>query len=340
MEKGDPQPGNAAVIPQRKSTSVIDEIQQFIRKTSQDYAIIYVLAILVLVLSIIANNFLTVENILNVFRQASIFGILAAGEYFVIISGMIDLSIGSTLGLAGIMFALVVKKFGLEMIPLGILAALVSGLAVGWINGFTVSRMRIPPFIATLGTMLVVRGVVYLTTGAYPIVSLGSGFDYIGRGFILGIPVPVIIMGIVFLITVILSERKKTGRFFYAIGGNEEAAYLSGINVRKYKNLAFIVCGIMSAIAGIILTSRMASGQPNAGISYEFEAIIAVVLGGVSFSGGKGKALGVLFGTLFTAMLINGMTLMNINPFTQQIIKGAVFILAIWVDVLRNTQKR
>jgi len=323
-----------------QTTQPLPALKQFFRRTSQDYAIVYVLGLLIIILSFTARNFLTVENFLNVLRQASIFGILAAGEYFVIIAGMIDLSIGSILALSGIVFAIIVKQFGVEMIPLAVLASLLVGLIVGWINGFTVANLKIPPFIATLGTMLVVRGVVYVTTGAYPIVSLGSGFDYIGRGFIIGIPVPVIIMGIIFAITAILAEKKKTGRFFYAIGGNEEAAYLSGINIKKYKTLAFVVCGIMSAVAGIILTSRMASGQPNSGIGYEFEAIIAVVLGGVSFSGGKGKALGVLFGTLFTAMLINGMTLMNINPFIQQIIKGTVFILAIWVDVIRNSAKR
>jgi ribose transport system permease protein len=179
-----------------------------------------------------------------------------------------------------------------------------------------------------------------MTTNAYPIVSLDKGFNFIGRGFVLGIPFPVLILGIVYVVSIVLSERKKTGRFFYAIGGNEEAAYLSGINVANVKTLSFVVCGLMAGIAGIILMSRLDSGQPNAAIGYEFEAIIAVVLGGVSFSGGKGKALNVLFGTLFIAMLVNGMTLMNINPFAQQIIKGVVFIVAIWNDVLRNRVAR
>ncbi len=148
------------------------------------------------------------------------------------------------------------------------------------------------------------------------------------------------ILLIVYLASIILSERIKTGRFLYAVGGNEEAAYLSGIRVGWMKIIAFMLCGLMAAIAGMILMSRLDSGQPNAGIGYEFEAIIAVVLGGVSFSGGKGKALNVLFGTLFIAMLVNGMTLMNVNPFMQQIIKGVVFVIAIWNDVLRNQTKR
>ncbi len=226
------------------------------------------------------------------------------------------------------------------MLPLAILAGLVSGIVVGWINGFLVAKLKIPAFIATLGSYLYVRGIVYMSTNAYPIVSLDEGYNFIGRGFIFGIPFPVIIMALVYVVAIILSEKKKLGRFFYAIGGNEEAAYLSGIKSDRIKTLAYIVCGFMAAVAGIILMSRLGSGQPNAAIGYEFEAIIAVVLGGVSFSGGKGKALNVLFGTLFIAMLVNGMTIMNINPFAQQIIKGVVFILAIWNDVVRNKPAR
>jgi ribose transport system permease protein len=253
---------------------------------------------------------------------------------------MIDLSIGSTAALSGILFAMIIKAGGIASMPWAILVGLLIGAAVGFINGFLVSKLKIPPFIATLGTYLAVRGCVYMATNAYPIVDLDKGFGYIGRGFILGIPFPVLIMVIIYIISIALSEKTKTGRFFYALGGNEEAAYLSGINITRMKILGYMVCGLMAAIAGIILMSRLASGQPNAGIGYEFEAIIAVVLGGVSFSGGKGKALNVLFGTLFIAMLVNGMTLMNVNPFAQQIIKGVVFIIAIWNDVLRNQTKR
>ncbi len=323
-----------------KKPGFIAGIRGFIKKSSQDYAIIYILLGLTILLSITANNFLSLNNMVNVFRQSAIFGILAAGEFFVIISGMIDLSISSTAALSGILFAMIIKAGGIQMLPLAILAGLVSGIVVGWINGFLVAKLKIPAFIATLGSYLYVRGIVYMSTNAYPIVSLDEGYNFIGRGFIFGIPFPVIIMALVYVVAIILSEKKKLGRFFYAIGGNEEAAYLSGIKSDRIKTLAYIVCGFMAAVAGIILMSRLGSGQPNAAIGYEFEAIIAVVLGGVSFSGGKGKALNVLFGTLFIAMLVNGMTIMNINPFAQQIIKGVVFILAIWNDVLRNKPAR
>lgn len=317
-------------------SSARSEIRTFISRSSQEYAIIYMLLGLFILLSFTADNFLSLNNMVNVFRQSAIFGILAAGQFFVIISGMIDLSVSSIAALAGIIFAMIIKAAGVALWPVAIVAGLLAGTLVGIINGLLVSKLEIPPFIATLGSYLYVRGIVYMSTNAYPIVSLEEGYDFIGRGFVFGIPFPVLVMAIIYIISIVLSEKKKIGRYFYAIGGNEEAAYLSGINSSKIKTLAFAVCGLMASVAGIILMSRLGSGQPNAAIGYEFEAIIAVVLGGVSFSGGKGKALNVLFGTLFIAMLVNGMTIMNINPFAQQIIKGVVFILAIWNDVLRN----
>jgi ribose/xylose/arabinose/galactoside ABC-type transport system permease subunit len=316
--------------------SIAKSIRDFLLFSTREYAIIYMLLGLFILLSLKAQNFLSLNNMVNVFRQSAIFGILAAGEFFVIISGMIDLSVSSTAALSGILFAMIFKAGGVAMAPVAIIAGLLAGILVGLINGLLVSKLEIPPFIATLGSYLYVRGIVYMSTNAYPIVSLVDEYKFLGRGFVLGIPVPVIFMVIVFIVSIVLSERKKLGRYFYAIGGNEEAAYLSGIDSVKIKTLAFTVAGLMSAIAGIILMSRLGSGQPNAAIGYEFEAIIAVVLGGVSFSGGKGKALNVFFGTIFVAMLVNGMTILNINPFAQQIIKGVVFIIAIWADVLRN----
>jgi ribose transport system permease protein len=324
----------------KSQNNQIRNFQSFVSKSSKEYAIVYILLGLFIILSFSAKSFLTTDNLINVIRQGSIFGILAAGEFFVIISGMIDLSVGSTAALSGILFAMIIKAGGQTSIPFAILAGLLIGISVGLINGYLTSRIRIPPFIATLGTYLAVRGSVYVITNAYPIIDLVKAYTFFGRGFIIGIPFPVIVMLIVYVVSIIISERKKTGRFFYAVGGNEEAAYLSGINVKNTKLLAYVICGFMASIAGIILMSRLGTGQPNAAIGYEFEAIIAVVLGGVSFSGGKGKAINVLFGTMFIAMLVNGMTLMNVNSFAQQIIKGVVFIIAIWNDVLRNRTER
>jgi ribose transport system permease protein len=265
---------------------------------------------------------------------------LAAGEFFVIIAGMIDLSVASTLALSGIFYAMILKTFGIAFMPLAILAALVVGLLVGLFNGIIVSRFNIPAFITTLGSMLIVRGIVYLSTNSYPITGLPEGADYVGRGWLFGLPFPIFIVAIVYIFAIIFSEKKRSGRFLFAIGGNAEAARLSGINVKRYQTLAYVLCGIISAVSGIIMAGRLGSGHPNAGLNYEFEAIIAVVIGGVSFSGGKGKALGVLFGAFFMTMFLNGMTLLAVDSNVQNVIKGFVFILAIGVDVLRNREKK
>ena len=235
---------------------------------------------------------------------------------------------------------MVIKAGGIALLPVAILAALAVGLIVGLVNGVVVAQFHIPPFITTLGMMLIVRGTVYLVTNSYPITSLPEGFNYVGRGWLFGLPFPIFIVAIVYIFAILFSEKKRAGRFMFAVGGNEEAAALSGINTQKYKMLAYAMCGVISAIAGIIMAGRLDSGHPNAGLNYEFEAIIAVVIGGVSFSGGKGKALGVLFGAFFMTMMLNGMTLLSIDSNIQNVIKGVVFILAIGWDVFRNRSKK
>jgi ribose transport system permease protein len=266
-------------------------------------------------------------------------GIVAAGQFFAIVTGLIDLSVGSTVALAGITYAALFKIGGTEFMAVAILGALLVGLVVGIINGSLIAYLRLTPFIATLGMMLVIRGAIYVATGAQPIFGFTKGFNYPGRGWILGIPVPVIIMFILYIILIIFAERKRAGRFLYAIGGNTDAAYLSGINVRRYKVLALVICGVLCAIAGIILAGRLDSGQPNAGEGdLLFDSIIAVVIGGVSFTGGKGKLLGVLFGALFMTILSNGMTLLGTDSYVQQVAKGVIFIFAIALDVFRNRE--
>lgn len=322
------------------SQKITQKLKQFFTQSSQDYAIFYALVVLFIIMSIIADTFFSVENISNIVRQTAIVGIMAAGEFFVITAGMIDLSVGSTLAMSGIVFAAILKSGGIEMMLVAILAGIGVGLLIGLINGIITSCFHIPPFITTLGTMLIVRGVVQASTNSYPIAGLPDGVEYLGRGFLFGIPVPVYIMIAVFIIAKIIAEKKKSGRFMYAIGGNEEAAYLSGIKVNKYKILAYVICGIMAGISGIIMVSRLTSGQPKAGVGYEFEAIIAVIIGGVSFAGGKGKVLSVLIGALFVSTLITGLRIMNVDTNFQDITKGVVFILAIGIDVLRNRSKK
>ena len=321
------------------------KLKNFVRDSSKNFAIVYVviglIIILIFVTRFVLNSyvFLGYENIINILRQVSVVGIVAAGQFFAIVTGLIDLSVGSTVALAGITYAAIFKIGGTEFMALAILGAILVGLVVGIINGSLIAYLRLTPFIATLGMMLVVRGAIYVATGAQPIFGFPKAFNYMGRGWIAGIPVPVIIMFIAYIILIIFAERKRAGRFLYAIGGNADAAYLSGINVKRYKMLALVICGVLCALAGMILAGRLDSGQPNAGEGdLLFDSIIAVVIGGVSFTGGKGKLLGVLFGALFMTILSNGMTLLGIDSYVQQVAKGIIFIFAIALDVFRNKE--
>jgi ribose transport system permease protein len=319
------------------------KFKDFISDTSKRFAIIYVVVGLIFFLWIItrlvlgSNVFLGSANIINILRQVSVVGIVAAGQFFAIVTGLIDLSVGSTVAMTGIIYAAIFKAGGTEFMAVALLGALFVGLIIGLINGALIAYFRLTPFIATLGMMLIVRGAIYVGTGAQPIFGFERLYNYPGRGWILGIPVPVIIMFVLYIILIIFAERNRAGRHLYAIGGNNVVAYLSGINIKSYKMLALVLCGVLCAVAGIILAGRLDSGQPNAGEGdLLFDSIIAVVIGGVSFTGGKGKLLGVLFGALFMTILSNGMTLMGIDAYVQSVAKGIIFIVAIALDVFRN----
>jgi ribose transport system permease protein len=322
-----------------------NRVKEFVKYTSKNFAIVYVVIGLTFILWLIirlvfgTNVFLGPANIINILRQVSVVGIVAAGQFFAIVTGLIDLSVGSTVALAGITYAAIFKIGGTEFMAVAILGALLVGLVVGLINGSLISYFQLTPFIATLGMMLIVRGSIYVATGAQPIFGFEKGYNYPGRGWILGIPVPVIIMFALYILLILFTERKRAGRFLYSIGGNADAAYLSGINVKRYKTLAMVICGVLCAIAGIILAGRLDSGQPNAGEGdLLFDSIIAVVIGGVSFTGGKGKLLGVLFGALFMTALSNGMTILGTDSYVQSVAKGIIFIFAIALDVFRNRE--
>ena len=312
------------------------QILKIFSTITKKYFIIYAVITLVIILSIFSDVFFSAQNLINVLRQSSMIAIIAVGVFFTIVAGGIDISVGSTVALSGIMMAKVIVDYKMPVF-IGVLAGLVVGTAIGFVNGHLVTKRRIPPFVATLGIMGAVRGLTYVITDAYPVSGLPKGIYFIGRGYVGPIPVPVIIMIIVYIFAYIVAEHTRAGRFIFAIGGNEEAAHLSGIKVDRYKLFAYMTSGGLAALSGIILVSRLASGQPNAGIGYEFEAITAAVVGGTSLYGGKGTIPGVFLGAIFIAILLNGMVLLNISSYYQQMLKGIVLILAVMIDVARNT---
>lgn len=285
----------------------------------------------------VSDRFFTWENLSNVARQVSINGIIAVGMTLVILTGGIDLSVGAVMTLsmtlsAGAMIA------GLP-IPLALLLGLLTGALCGAINGALVAYARLPAIIVTLGMMEIPRGVALLYTGGYPQSGLPETFAIFGRGSIAGIQVPILIMLSVFGAAFVLLKYFSAGRYIYGIGGNEQAVRFSGVPVQRYKFLAYTLSGCTAAISGIVLESRLMSGQPNAGVGFELDAIAAVVLGGTSIAGGRGSILGTLIGALTLGVLNNGLNLLGVSPYTQKILKGAIVILAVLMSS-RNRQGR
>lgn len=288
------------------------------------------LIILCVVISIITPRFLTVTNVLNVFTQVSVNAIIAVGMCFVILTGGIDLSVGSTLAITGAVAATLVKSNTNTFVT--IIAVLIIGALIGLFNGILVSKGKIQAFIVTLATMTVFRGVTYVYTKGTPISGLSSDFTVIGNGKLAGIPLPVILILLVVLGAWYVLNQTRYGRYVYAVGGNEDSARLSGINTDKIKALVYVICGVTAALSGIVVTSRIVSASPNAGSGFELDAIAAVVLGGTSLSGGEGSVIGTIIGAMIIGVLNNGLNLMNVSPFYQLIVKGFVIILAVILD--------
>jgi ribose transport system permease protein len=299
------------------------------------------LSLLVLGLSLATDRFLTVDNTLNVLRQISINVCLSIGMTMIILSGGIDLSVGSMLALAGAVAAGLMKngitldRFGVQLqftVLGGIIAGLVVGTTLGLCNGIAITRFRLPPFVATLGMLSIARGLTMLWTGGFPITSLGDDFGKLGTGYVLGIPMPVCIAAVLVGIFIVVTQRTRFGRYLYAIGGNERAAKLSGINVPKIKLMVYALGGMLAGVAGLLVTARLDSATPNAGTGYELDSIAAVVIGGTSLSGGRGSIWGTVLGCLIIGVLNNGMVLLEVSPFWQQVVKGAVIIVAVAIE--------
>jgi ribose transport system permease protein len=286
---------------------------------------------LCVVLWALTPHFLTVSNLLNVAEQAAIIAIVATGMTFVIITGGIDLSVGSVLAFAGVVMASVLHK---EVpLPVALAVALATGLFCGLLNGALITVGRLPPFIATLGMMSVARGTALMFTEGRPVSGFSGSFRSLATGELLGIPVSVVIMVGVYVVAHFVLTRTKLGRYTYAIGGNEEAALLSGVNVKLYKAAVYGISGMLSGLAAVLLTARLNSAQPIAGMMYELDAIAAAVIGGTSLLGGEGRLVGTLIGALIMAVLRNGLNLLGVSSFIQQVVIGSVIIAAVLIDM-------
>jgi inositol transport system permease protein len=275
--------------------------------------------------------FFTLQNWIIVLRQISINGILAVGVTYVLLTGGVDLSLGSQVALTGVVAASFAHPG--EYLPIApIVMGIATGTLCGIANGVIVTRGRVAPFIATLGMMTVARGLALVISAGKPVSNLSDAFTSIARTDLLGVPVPIAILGIVAALSYLLLTNMRLGRYIYAIGGNEAAARASGINVIAVKNFTYAVSGAMAGLAGIVLASRITTGQPNAGIAYELDAIAAAVIGGTSLSGGVGGVGGTIQGALLMGVINNGLDLLNVSSYYQQIIKGAIIVGAVWLD--------
>ena len=290
------------------------------------------LLLIVVVITILKPSFLSTDNILNILRQVSISALIAFGMTFVILTGGIDLSVGSTLALTGAIAASLLAG-GMDPI-LTICIALLLGAILGAINGVIIAKGKVAPFIATLATMTIYRGLTLVYTEGRPISGLGDAvtFQMLGKGYFLGVPVPVVTMIIAFFALWFIMHKTTFGRRVYAVGGNEGAARLSGINTDRVKIMVYSLTGMLAALSALILTSRLNSAQPTAGTSYELDAIAAVVLGGTSLTGGRGWIFGTLVGALIIGVLNNGLNLIGVSSFFQQVVKGAVILIAVLID--------
>lgn len=295
------------------------------------YRSVLILIIISLVASIASPAFFSIGNIFNVIRQIAMAGIVGCGMTFVILLGGIDLSVGSIVGLAGVIAAGVLRDTG--NVALALVLALIVGILCGAVNGLIISQFSIPPFIATLGMMTLLRGCILVYTNGSPIPIKSDAYKFIGKGDLLGgIPVPILILFVVYAIAHFILSNTRFGRYIYALGGSREASRLSGINVQKIEWMVYIISGILSAITGVILTARLGSAQSTNGEGIEMDAIAAVILGGTSMSGGTGFVLPTVIGAMIMGIIDNILTLMNVNPHATKIVKGAVILAAVLID--------
>nr|WP_309088899.1 ABC transporter permease [Domibacillus sp.] len=297
-----------------------------------------ILVALIGLMTALEPNFINSNNIINIVRQMSVIGIIAIGVTFIIITSGIDLSSGSVVALTSVLVAAVAQE-GTYPLIVALLVAVAVGAGTGLFNGFLITKGNIAPFIVTLGMMTAARGLALLYSGGRPIGGLSDALLFLGQGMIAGIPVPVIIFAIIGVISYILLNKTRFGKYVYAIGGNEQAAMIAGVNVTKVKILVYTFNGLLVGIAGLILTARIASGQPTAGNMYELDAIAATVIGGTSLTGGIGTIGGTIIGALIIGVMNNGLDLMNVSSYWQQILKGVIITVAVYIDARKHKKK-
>ncbi|MCM2456849.1 ABC transporter permease [Rhizobium sp. CG4] len=333
--------------PEQKNMSLSDRQKDIIQK----FAALGSLVALTIVFSLTSSAFFTVSNAMTIALQVTSIALLGIGATCVIITGGIDLSVGSVLALAGVVAALAVKELGIP-VPFAMLLGILTGSICGYINGLLVTRFKLPPFIATLGMMLIARGVALQITGARAVSGLGESFGVLGNGALFrvvnigedgfpnvvfpGIPYPVILMVVIGIAVSLMLNRSVLGRHIYAVGSNAEAARLSGVNVSRVTNFTYILSGTLAGLTGCVLMSRLVTAQPNEGVMYELDAIASAVIGGTSLIGGVGTISGTGIGAFVIGILRNGLNMNGVSAFTQQIIIGLVILVTVWIDQLRN----
>ena len=334
-------------VTEQKTSRLSDRQKDIIQK----FAALGSLFVLIMVFSFTSSAFFTVNNGMTIALQVTSIALLGIGATCVIITGGIDLSVGSVLALAGVVAALAVKEWGMP-VPIGMLVGILTGSVCGWINGILVTKMKLPPFIATLGMMLIARGVALQITGARAVSGLGESFGVLGNGSLFrivnigedgfptvvfpGIPYPVILMVVIAIAVSIMLNRSVLGRHIYAVGSNADAARLSGVNVSRVVSFTYVLSGTLAGLTGCVLMSRLVTAQPNEGVMYELDAIASAVIGGTSLIGGVGTISGTAIGAFVIGILRNGLNMNGVSAFTQQIIIGLVILGTVWIDQLRN----
>lgn len=293
-----------------------------------NYGIIVAFLVMIIIFAIASPNFLTANTMFTILKQVAITGIVSIGMTLVLLTGGIDLSVGSIAGVTAVTAAICLKNFELPIFLTCIIGLLLA-VIYGAISGICVTKLNMPPFIATLGVQTSLRGLAYIVTGGLPVYGFTKAFSAFAQGTIAGVPYPVILTIVLFIVFIIALSRTTIGRYLYGVGGNEEASRLSGINVTAIKVMAYSISGLLAGVAGLVLLSRTASGQPSAGNGYEMDAITAAVIGGVSLSGGEGRLPMVIIGVLLMGTLGTGMIMCGINDYVQQLVKGIVLIAAV-----------